>query len=481
MEDYYIILDDGNSSKRDTNRKTKKTKLFENFRYKNGIENDEILEKFSFGDCVFLVIIFFISLFVRIFRVHFPQKPINEEVKYGTFLRYMFNGRYFNGTRDVLSPIIVLMCSILSTYKGSLVYFEGETFRSMEYMTIRIINIFFSAVVVPISFFIASLSGLSSTTCIIVSLCIALDPLFISNQRYFNGIGIYHFLVSLCILFVLIFKRFLNILNLVMIGFMAGLCLSVDLKFIFILFVLILDLLNYNLMNIKLEIYRKICTYILCTSFCVMLACYSIHLQLLPVEEGKSEYVPAIIRNSLSEYNKIKSPKDRSSIILRSLVSFMYKNKLERYDSAYSSYWFQWPLHLCKTPLLYSENNIYLLSIGNVFTYAPLFLLNVLSIFSYLEHFNNEKSLFFGVLYISTLFSSMSPFSYHYFPEYIIPLYFSYYSGFAQVEKMKGFYKGFIYSFFVVFSLIGFLISSAYIYGFSSDDLNFVKFFGVRR
>ena len=223
-------------------------------------------------------------------------------------------------------------------------------------------------------------------------------------------------------------------------------------------------------MNIKLEIYRKICKFILCISFSVMVICYSIHIQLLPMRGNNNDYIPSIIDNSLYNNTGPDDLKYHASVVLRSLISFLYKDNFDRYNQTYSSFWFQWPLHLCKIPILYSENDKYLLSIGNIFVYIPLFFLNILALFSNTRQLKYERVFFPGLLYMSSLLSYTSPFSYHYFPEYTIPLYFSYYCAFTQIEKMKGFYKGFIKAFFLIASLLGFLVFSVYIYGFTISD-----------
>ncbi|EAY21481.1 Dolichyl-phosphate-mannose-protein mannosyltransferase, putative [Trichomonas vaginalis G3] len=451
--------------------------------------------KADIKDAVVLIVLIFMSMFSRFFRVQYPRYVIFDEVHFGKFVTYYRNGEYFYDIHPPLSKLIMYLHSYLTTYEENydfnMLQFKNEKYPNYNYVSMRSVNAFFAGLCPPIMFAIARAMGCSFNASLLISLMTISDICMIVQGRFILSDGILHFFSCCAILTFFLDYRLNTVftfsLEALFIGlaccckFTAGgiaLCVFV---FEFIYAFTKSD--NKNRKTYILHAYYR-CCFILLTIISCLLFTTVIHLELLPYRpENNETFVTPLINNPLvSKHDTNWTARANSSpVILRSFELLLHQltSNLDRnMTHPYSSRWYQWPLLTGKSIVFWTDDQRMVVNMGSPLLYYPVFFLIIIGIaYSYGRNKFCTKQFICIVGYLCCLLPfALVPrvtFLYH----YTLSLLFGILHAGVFVDKLPPKIRGFLFPLLDVCVIVGYFLWAPLAYSLVELDFDFLKWF----
>lgn len=224
---------------------------------------EETTEESAFSDpldwngydafCLFILV--FLGIFSRFWIIQYPRHFTDNEEKHVQYINSYLNGSFFLMSQPPLAEMCLAGIAKFSYYQQSLkppYHQENFTFPTMEYVALRSPSAFFSAIVIPLSFFIVRLLGSSTFGAMAAGLFTLFDFLLIGSARNIGTDGFLQLFVALTMFFTAFMRRLKKGTSawntcFYLQAFFCGCCISSDWSCVsLIIFILIFDVSVYK-------------------------------------------------------------------------------------------------------------------------------------------------------------------------------------------------------------------------------------------
>lgn len=432
-----------------------------------------------------VAILFFTALgmITRIFRIQFPSSIVYEEGHYGNLTNSYLRGQYFHDNHPPLAKLIMTGIAHYAGYNGEYNFYKQD-YPTMTYVAMRMTPAFFGALCVPLSYLLMRFMKCSHFASFFSAILIMSDLSLIVEARHYLFEGILHFFICLSIFSIFLYERTMTIFAFIFEGFCLG-CMAAC-KYTsggVVIFALIRQ---FCLLNNSF-LFGFIRALLLCLIISIVhLMCFTVHLMALPflpdeVFLNNSIFIPKSVRNGLVD--RLNSDWDARahapSLVTRAIdlvCSMIYQSFRSKESIPHSSRWYSWPLFNCEWIPFWSKNGKFIICLGNVLLWYPVFIGIVWNLIVTLirKDFRSTRAcLLYGYL-LSLVPFALVPRSLCLY-NYAIPLIFGVYNLAMMIEKeMKPVYRGFFFSLVMTMAIFGYFHWSHLAYGLTIPDLNFL-------
>lgn len=445
---------------------------------------------FDTSDVVAVVFFTFVGVFLRVFRIYYPQTPVFDEVHFGMFINNYIKGEYFTDIHPPFPKLIMAFFAYLGNYAGDYDFKRLQenklNYPTYEYNSLRLVPAVFAGLVPVFVYLTVKFARLSSFAAFTCASFAALDHLLIIEGRIYVTDGILHFFSVVAMLSIFVYETYQNLPSLVAESLCLGFAISC--KFTsggILILALIRQFMPFHQLRTPKDRRDAIvrCSILISGSVVLLYFFYYIHLSILPYEPRDTSKIPDCIKNSLVKRDDPKwinrhtgsSYFTRITVLL--LTSQRYNMKIKT-DHPYSSRFYSWPL-ACSNWLLYwiSDNQKNLITcVGSPYLWPALFLVTLYGIASVFitNNYNNSLAFFvFGYLlsYLPFMLIRRDTYLYH----YCIPLIFSMMTTVCVLEDyLPPKIKAYCFSLLMTLAFLGFLVYACWCYGLTVPDINFL-------
>lgn len=430
-------------------------------------------------DCINLLIFFGIGIWTRFFRIQSPPNVVFDEVRFGSFINNYIRGEYFIDIHPPLGKLIIAGISYLAGYRGEF-NFEalGESqYPSMYYVTLRLIPAFFGALCVPLMYLTVRVAGYSVYAAFTAGVLLCSDLVMIVCARLILIDSILHFFCCLSLFMIYIHDIYENMATFLLQCVCLGLVATCKYNSGGIVLFALAKQFQYNEKNKNYAFYR--CGIICFIVFLIHYIVFDIHFSALPYMPNERKYIPdCVLKTLVDKADPDWSRRLRSSPLIWRMIVVIYQmhiiNMNVGYKHPYHSPWWSWPLCLRSWLLCWNDSNRYIIYLGNVLMYYPLFfILCGCIIHTILNTDNDLKVLILGYLcsYLPFALVPRELYNYH----YVIPLIFSIITVVCFIEKVfPESFKSFLFCFLMLFACFGYFIWCPVLYAMTTPDLEFL-------
>lgn len=443
-------------------------------------------------DAVAIIFFMAIGMLSRVFRIQYPPTVVFDEIHFGNFTNWYLRGQYFHDIHPPLAKLIMAGVAKLAGYNADY-QFENikptESYPSMVYVSLRLTPAFFGALCVPLTYLILRCMNARHFAAAIGAFMTTFDVMLIIEARHILSDGILHFFSCLSILSIFLYERNLNLFTFIFEGFCLGCCAACKYTsggIVLLAFIRQFDLSNLfslfqkkNRRNLIPPIVRCILLTIIITV--IHIACFWIHLTILPYEPANSVDMPPCVRHGLvNQKNPNWRQRANAPSMLRRIISLIWymhsRNMKVGHGHPYSSPWYSWPLATGKWLLFWTNEGKHIICMGNVLLWWPVFfaiVINSIRVLSTFDFQSEMSAALFGYLFSFLPFALIprDMFIYH----YAIPLFFGICNLNLMVERLlPGVHRGFVFMLLVFMAGFGYVIWNPWAYGLTTPDFYFL-------
>jgi hypothetical protein len=249
---------------------------------------------FDACDSVSVLFLMFVGVITRVIRVQYPKNVVYKEHIYGPLLNHYTCGEFYHRPSPNLGQLVLFGVAAFSGYSKDYDFSSGAGYGSMYYVMLRLICVFFGALVVPTTYIFLRLLPVSHIAAMSGALLVGLDLLLISESRYFGIDAIVH----LCSLFAVGAIFVVEVFPTLVLLLAEGVCLGIVSDFGQIGLIVLAFVRLYQHREGKWRVFVVKGTVLLASIFAVKLAVYSVHLELLPYTDDLA-LLPAYVKSTI--------------------------------------------------------------------------------------------------------------------------------------------------------------------------------------
>ena len=379
----------------------------------------------SLFDALLILLIFAVSLIVRLWNIQAPESTIFEEYRFGQYLNCYCNGSFFFDTAPPLGKLVLFEISKMFKYQCNYDFQSSMPKRSQtaNFIPIRYGVCFIASLAPSLIFIVLRRSSVSWLSACTSAGLMIFDMSMVTESRYIIPDGILLTLVALHLL--ALSYDFGNYTPFVC-GFTLGLCIST--KFTTLPLILFSVFVLVKKMNVKGILVMIV------TAFVILDLITVLHMSLLPEPtDDVDEFLPVTLQQHMFvERDPGHFPIDAISLNLRMMRIAMGNKRFHPYQSTPLS----WPL-LTGIWVSFWDNmkgrEIVLMGNPVVYYIGFMSVIMLLSVFWRMNR-NVANSAAFGwcLSYFPFLLSTSTLFLYH----YQIPLLFAIMSFAPMFDRM---------------------------------------------
>ncbi|OHT00171.1 Dolichyl-phosphate-mannose-protein mannosyltransferase [Tritrichomonas foetus] len=435
--------------------------------------------------CVFFISI--ITFFIRFWNFQHPPNLVFDEIHFGNFTNFYIKGQYFFDIHPPLAKFLIAFIGYLSEYDGSIAFSKiyGKPYPDEFYISLRMTPIIISSltpVFIYLALRFASFSIISSLTS---ALLITFDTTSLCESKFILTDGILHFFVALC----LAIHNYWLTLNpgttnyeiwKYITSLSLGCAFSVKYTAMSLCFVIgftqIVHLFQQADYILDEELYRQVCiraAQLFLPAISIHIIFWMIHLILIPYAGPDTSKFDIESYHLLNKTNTTDDLVDKSYILQGSflisrvfniILSIQFSNAMNYQPHPYMSRPIDWPLLTDVWVGFWSENQMEVDCVGNIFVNYIGFIGVLFGLFAF-----KKPNWIKGMRFIVGYFMSYLPFFlvprtmflYH----YIIPLMFAAMSfGVTLDLYFPPFWKGLVVSIALLLAAFGFFFWSPLVY-----------------
>lgn len=429
--------------------------------------------------CLFVLVM--VGIFCRFWIIQYPRHFTLNEEKHVQYINSYLNGSFFFPSQPPMSEIMLAGISAFSQYKGGYKppYHEDNfTFPNMEYVALRSPSAFFSAIVIPLSFFIVRLLGGSTITSFAAGLFTMFDFLLVGLARNITTDGFIQLFVGMAIFATAFMKHFEYESTSYYICYIAqsafvGLAFASDWNCIAVLAFVIF----YNYFTFKKV--KPIFTTLI-SLFIILYITYMIHVILLPRESPQSIGLSIKYQKSLSapsaalHINHLQVPIFALELIYKSIRLHIRRSNFVNFLS--------WPPMLCSWKILWTQLGRTVAVFGNLPVWWAISLLSIIQILNMFFAMRIRKqSSFMYCGYFMTLCVFLFKTSERGFPDYQVPVLFGIWGLSLSLDtEFSEQVSGFLTAFLILASTFIFILWAPLVYGYENFDTRFTPYFAQK-
>ena len=433
-----------------------------------------------------VAILFFMALgmMTRFFRIQFPSNVVFDEVHFGNFTNWYLKGEYFHDIHPPLAKLIMAGVAKYAGYDASIDFAKKDKFSNMIYVSLRSTPAFFGALCVPLSYVAMRAMNCRQFAAAVAAVMVMCDLSLVVEARHILSDGILHCFACLAILSIFLYERFPCLGALVFEGLCLGCvaaCKYTAGGIVLLAFVRQFEL--RRLFESRPDFIASVlrCVILGCIITAVHIACFWVHLTVLPYIPRENAPMPDCVRKGLVDKNNPNwDARNNAPSMLRrilTLIVYMHVGNMGiRGGHPYRSSWWEWPLALGKWVLYWTENGKHIICLGHVLIWYPVFFGIVWNLVRMLftgDYDSEESAATFGWIlsYLPFALIPRDMFLYH----YAIPLIFGIYNlGLVLERHLPGKQRGFLLCAVLCMALFGFVLWCPWVYGLTTPDFFFL-------
>lgn len=436
------------------------------------------------SDSVAIIFFMAIGMMSRFFRIQFPSDVVFDEVHFGNFTNYYIRGEYFHDIHPPLAKLIMAGVAKYAGYNANIVFSTTSKYTDMIYVSLRSTPAFFGALCVPLTYLAMRAMNCRQLASSIAALMVLCDVSLIVEARHILSDGILHCFSCLAILSIFLFERYPNIFALIFEGICLGCaaaCKYTSGGIVLLAFLRQFELhsLFKNRSATLASVFRCVILGVIVAS--IHIACFWIHLTVLPFRPERNVGMPDCVRKGLvSKTNPDWNARNNAPSMLMRILTLMIRMHVGNMHIAgnhpYASKWWQWPLALGKWVLYWTKDGKHIMCMANVLIWYPVFfgILANLGVMILTGDFESEEAAATFGWILSYLPFALIPremFLYH----YAIPLLFGICSLNAFVERhLPAKQRGFVFALLGCMAVFGFVLWCPWAYGLTTPDFFFL-------
>ena len=440
-------------------------------------ENSSI---FTFLDCINIVFLAFLALFLRIWHIEYPASVVFDEIHFGNFTNWYIQQKYFFDIHPPLAKLIMAGIAKLSQYDGSIEFAKIHPFDyekdEINYVSLRLTPAIFQSFCFPLIYAALRLFSFNRITSISGALILIFDTSIAVEGKFILSDGILHFFSCLTIYSVALLFHYDNDFNVYICSICLGCAISCKNTALgllaFVGFVQIIWIF-YERPFFGEIVMRA--SHMLSIPLSILIACYAFHIIILPYEGMGTGYMPddikkTIITNSTYKGQRLEGPSLLQRVI--TLITIMHSSNMKintpHPSESHPKYW---PFLLDKSVRFYMRENCFIFCMGSPFVYWPSTASIIISLIFFAIEKLNIKHMFFIVGWIVSYYPFFliprSLFLYH----YIIPLFFAVMLMVTMIESIFSTRISiFILIILVILACYGYIYFSPFVYGISCEN-----------
>ena len=130
------------------------------------------------------ILLFFVALLPRIYRLPHPPSVVFDEVHFLRFVKGYYEGKYFFDIHPPLGKLILYLVTFLFCGRPTLAFeYNGEEFGEQRYVPLRLTSALFGASISPLSYLICRELGLSLPASLLPAVIQSIEHLAIIESR----------------------------------------------------------------------------------------------------------------------------------------------------------------------------------------------------------------------------------------------------------------------------------------------------------
>lgn len=426
--------------------------------------------------CLFVLVM--AGIFSRFWIIQYPRHFTLNEERQVTYINSYLNGSFFMPSQPPMSEIMLAGISSFSQYKQVYKppYSEPNfTFPTMEYVALRSPSAFFSAIVIPLSFFIVRLLGGSTISSFAAGLFTMFDFTLIGLARNISTDGFIQLFVALAIFATAFMRHFEYQSTSYQICYIAqtvfvGLSLASDWNCIAIL--IFVCFFNYFT-------FKKLSPIFTTTFFALIILYLSFitHVILLPRESSQSIGLSLKYQQSLSAHdaplhiNHLQVPLFALEIIHKSFRLHLRRSNFVNFLS--------WPIMACPWKVLWTQLGRTVAIFGNVPVWWSISVLALIQVLNMLfaMRIRKQSSLMYCGFFISLCVFIFKT-SERGLPDFEVPLLFGICGLALSLDsEFSEQVSGFLTAFLIASSAFVFILWAPLVYGYENFDKRFTPYF----
>lgn len=353
---------------------------------------------------ILAIIIYIVTLSIRIFHISFPKQAVFDEYHFGEFINNYYTGDFYFDIHPPFGKLVLFSFAKIVNYSGNIQFQEkyNDDFETKEYIRLRVGVSIFSSLTPVFTFFLLATS-FSQTNAVLTSLLISFETSMMMEGRFILLDGI---LITLVSLHLLVLSRKTHTL---LLGFTLGLCISTKNT------ALCLVPFTFYFMARKISILENM--FIIVESIIVLLFVTALNLFLLPHKTSDAEmFLTPRIKNLTFTHRSSIHLFESAPLLLYQMHRLNMKNtQFHPYQSSPQS----WPLLTGIGINFWDEPFEEMYEIGNPVVFYVGFIGVVISLFKFIQKIIFMKRLFFKELTIAEI--SSIGWVLGYFPFFLVP------------------------------------------------------------
>lgn len=445
------------------------------------LEHDRRIEVFNTADSFILMAITFLAFSTRLWRIHFPEEIVFDEVYFGNFTNFYLKRTYFFDIHPPLGKLIMAGIAYVSQYPGNIlfsgktegVYLDNET----SYVTLRMTPAFFQSLCFPLIYATMKILDFNKMTAVIATTSLMFETSMLTEGIFILSDGLLHFFVCLHIFCLSCFLRSPTSIRLLITGLSLGgaiSCKNTALGLVILNFIYQVHWILTYLPPITEIIYRAF-TYFWTVSI-IFVGSFIIHFGVLKYHGMGEEVIDKVYRDTLllnTSYGGLRNsgPYLLSKIFNLNLVMHLSNMRISK-PHPYESSPLYWPLLKDKWIVFWSkkDNNL-VLCLGNpvVFWITTLFIILVpfAQVMNHIDSRNIFLFLGWALSYFPFFLIPRSLYLYH----YIIPMIFAVMNMAAFIDTyFSKKIRPYIQLILMASIVISFIYYSSAVYGYECNN-----------
>ena len=462
-----MLLPSSKNIKQKKKQDDKEEGLFDSLFPKNNVPTF----KLSTYDCLILLFCYAFGLLTRFIRIQFPRTATGSELIYGPALNCFINHTFYSTPKPSLGTLISYLAWKYFSIPNSFSFKPHFPYEGPSYVNLRYISVFFSALIVPLSYYTARLMRESSSASTLTSIVFSTELLFISQAHLFSNDSIFQFFCVLSICTLWIYKIYKSFKSFLFMAISIGLTISTKSDgFIFVLLSIITVVPPFHLKGHSFSRLFLLLTVIFSIHFYV----YSLHIKLLPFKNpafynlNNSIQIPKHISNILIESTTTPEWGQRAKILSEESIFISFIRYLELIKISKDpekiipkdqrSNWLDWILVRAPWKIEYEGEDKLLITAGNPIIWLLVIIILIINCIQIIikKDFSSNTYFLLQGYFISLIYYAIRP-GVKTLTDYSIPLIFGIFGlGPCFDLEFSKFMKGFIFEMIWSFTVFGY-------------------------
>lgn len=176
------------------------------------VQNDKKRLRISFELDLLSLLLFFLGLATRMYRLHEPRNIVFDELHYGKYVSLYMKNTFFFDSHPPLGKQLIAGAAYLAGYDGSFKFDRiGSPYsETVPLVALRFVPAFFGSLLIPVAYHLLLEMGFCQAVSFLSGLLLLLDNAILTQSRFILMESILLFFSLFGILCILKFRRYME-------------------------------------------------------------------------------------------------------------------------------------------------------------------------------------------------------------------------------------------------------------------------------